>query len=360
MELNMALMCEKLRSRGHDVYPVCSFPSAIYTYLTKAGFKPFILNLRHYLHPFWIAKLVRYLNEYDFDLIHADYSRDLWTIVPALKLTRKKIPLVLIKHIGTMNPKRDLFHREIYRNVDFIIAISNVIRNNVIATHPISASKVRVIHHGVDFSRFRRTESGRDSVRNEFQIEAHEILIGIVGRLQAAKGHFEFIEMAKSLVEKFPQVKFIVVGEATRGEESEAQKIQSAAYKTGLGERMILSGYRQDVPNLFAAMDIFVFPSHAEAFGLVLIEAMGMKLPVVSSNCDGVLDIVVDQETGFLVPPKNVPALIEAVEILITDEKLRRKMGEAGFVRARFLFEESKMLDELETLYAGLIQNKVE
>lgn len=356
----MALMCEKLRSRGHVVYPICSFPSAIYTYLAEAGFKPLILNLRHYLHPFSIVKLVRYLNENDFDLIHADYSRDLWTIVPALKLARKKIPLVLIKHIGTMNPKTDLFHRGIYRNVDFIIAISKVIRNNIIATHPITAEKVSVIHHGVDFSRFQRTESGRNSVRNEFQIKSHELLIGIVGRLQAAKGHFEFIEMAKNVAQKFPQVKFIIVGEATRGEEAEAQKIQSAALETGLGERMILSGYRQDVPNLFAAMDIFVFPSHAEAFGLVLIEAMGMKLPVISSNCDGVLDIVVDQETGFLVPPKSVPALIDTVGTLITDEKLRRKMGEAGFVRARSHFEESQMLARLETLYAKLIQNTID
>jgi glycosyltransferase involved in cell wall biosynthesis len=119
----------------------------------------------------------------------------------------------------------------------------------------------------------------------------------------------------------------------------------------------MLTGYREDVPALLSAMDIFVFPSHAEAFGLVLIEAMAMKLPVVTANCDGVLDIVLENQTGELVPPKDVKQLIQAVEKLILDRELRQIYSENGYNRARDCFSEARMLDQLEGLYHRLIQD---
>jgi glycosyltransferase involved in cell wall biosynthesis len=107
-----------------------------------------------------------------------------------------------------------------------------------------------------------------------------------------------------------------------------------------------------------AAFDIFAFPSHAESFGIVLIEAMAMGRPVVSTNCDGVLDIVVDGETGIYVHPRNGKELAEALARLIDDPSLRESMGEAGRKRVEELFDQRKQLNKLEGIYYELLEKE--
>jgi glycosyltransferase involved in cell wall biosynthesis len=110
-------------------------------------------------------------------------------------------------------------------------------------------------------------------------------------------------------------------------------------------------GFRRDIPRLLAAMDIFVFPSHAEAFGLALIEAMAMAKPVVASNCDGVLDIVIDQQTGLLVPPRHIEALSQAVRSLARNAEQRLAIGRRGREHVLQYFSLDRMLDAIESIY---------
>ena len=146
-----------------------------------------------------------------------------------------------------------------------------------------------------------------------------------------------------------------MVGEATRGEDEEANIILDKFEKAGLGDRLILTGYRDDVPDVLGAMDLFLFPTHSEAFGLVIVEAMAMGVPVVSADCDGVPDIVEHGETGLLVPPTDVEGLAAAVTDLLGDAKKRRVFGQAGLQRAKDLFSEEKMCQEMESLYHRLM-----
>jgi glycosyltransferase involved in cell wall biosynthesis len=104
-----------------------------------------------------------------------------------------------------------------------------------------------------------------------------------------------------------------------------------------------------------ASFDILAFPSHAESFGVVLIEAMAMGKPVVSTNCDGVLDIVLDGTTGITVPPKDPPALAHGLEQLIAHADLRRRMGAAGRVRVLEHFDRNVQLSKLEKIYYSLL-----
>ncbi len=196
---------------------------------------------------------------------------------------------------------------------------------------------------------------GDAAVRAEFGIRDDELVVGIVGRLQEAKGHLQFLEVARRILPAFPQARFVVVGEASRGEDEEANLILDRIDQADLGERMILTGYRDDVPAVLGAMDLFLFPTHSEAFGLVIVEAMAMGLPVVSADCDGVPDIVEHGTTGFLAPPTNVDALTAAVTDLLENADLRREFGRAGRQRAETLFSEDQMCAAMESLYRRLI-----
>lgn len=354
LELLATILPEKLRERGHDIIPVCYQGSRIDQRLQHLGFQPEYLNITHYFHPIKIHRLAKIIKETNVDLIHSDYSRDLWTIVPALYFS-KQVPIVLIKHIGTQKPKRDFLHAWIYQHVKHIIAISTVIRNNVVETHPIDSDRVSVIHNGVSLERFDPHRANRAGIRKEFSISHDEIVIGIIGRLQVAKGYLEFLKMASMIAQSYKNVRFMIVGEATRGHETEAQMILAKIEELGLQQRIIYTGYREDVPSLLAAMDLFVFPSRAEAFGLVLIEAMAMQLPVIACRSDGVLDIVVENETGFLFTPKDVKELYQAVLDLLEHPEKRVVFGQAGHRRVIEKFSDTLMLDNVEILYHTLI-----
>jgi glycosyltransferase involved in cell wall biosynthesis len=354
MEMSMATISARLRDRGHDVHPVCYTGSPIHERLLKLGFDPLLMDLWGKFHPFKAWRIARYVNRHAIDIVHTDYSRDLFTLVPAKKWC-KPTPLVLHKHVGTIRPKNLPVHPYLYRNVDFVIAISRVIEKNLLETHPLRPEQVGIIHHGIDMDRFKPEGDKRHRVRTELGIGEDELVVGIVGRLQESKGHLQFLEVAKRVLPDFPRTRFVIVGEATRGEDEEANAILEKIEGAGLGDRMILTGYRDDVPDVLGAMDVFLFPTHSEAFGLVIVEAMAMGVPVVSADCDGVPDIVVEGETGLLADPRDVTALTDAIGSLLEDDELRKSFGQSGMRRARELFSEDRMCGEMEDLYKDLI-----
>jgi glycosyltransferase involved in cell wall biosynthesis len=351
MEMHVGFLSTHLAKRGHQIIPVCCPSSPLERDLRERGFIPLQLRRGGYLHLTGIRKLAQWLEKHAVDVVHSHYSRDLWTIVPALQMDRRRVPLIFTKHIGTQKPKRDFLHRWIYQRVDQVLAISEAIRKNLIATHPLAPERVTVIHHGVDLEQFAPERIDRMAVRQELGYEPQHLVLGIVGRLQISKGYLEFLEMARRLRSEMPQARFLLVGEATRGEAGEAHMILDKIREWQLEPVVRWVGFRRDIPRLLAAMDIFVFPSHAEAFGLVLIEAMAMAKPVVSSNCDGVLDIVLDRQTGLMVPPRNVDALTHAVLSLAHDAAQRLELGRRARTHVLHFFALERMLNEIETIY---------
>jgi glycosyltransferase involved in cell wall biosynthesis len=221
----------------------------------------------------------------------------------------------------------------------------------LLATHPLRPEQVSVVHHGVDLSQFAPEAIDRSQVRQELGLTPDHLVLGIIGRLQVSKGYLEFLAMARQIAAEIPQARFLLVGEASRGEAREAEMILAKIHEWQLEKVVCHLGFRRDIPRLLAAMDIFVFPSHAEAFGLALIEAMAMAKPVVASNCDGVLDIVIDQQTGLMVPPRRVEALSQAVRSLARNAEQRHAIGRRGREHVLQYFSLDRMLDAIESIY---------
>jgi glycosyltransferase involved in cell wall biosynthesis len=236
-----------------------------------------------------------------------------------------------------------------------VLAISEVIHKNVINTTPITADRVLTLHDSVDTDIFSLRRINRTSIRALLGLNEETVTIGFVGRFSPGKGHEELLAAAGILSKKFANIRFLVVGEASHGEERYEQKIRALARSLELEKTVTFLGYRTDIPELMAAFDIFAFPSHAESFGVVLIEAMAMERPVVSTNCDGVLDIVVDEETGLYVHPRNSAELAEGLARLTRDASLRERMGKAGRKRVERLFDQRTQMNKLEDLYFELL-----
>ncbi|MDR3625856.1 MAG: glycosyltransferase family 4 protein [Ignavibacteriaceae bacterium] len=353
MEMVTLSAIKQLQKRHIHVELLCISESRIHIEANNIGMIIHPVNASGYFHPYITLRLASIIYRGEYDLIHTQASKDLWLLVPALKLLRSKIPLILTKHVGSGIIKKDRFHRWIYERLTLALAISRVIKKNLLDTCPLPENKVRLLHNGIDTEKFDPDKISGKVVRKEFNINSDEIIIGMLARFSPGKGHEEFLSAAEQLNTRYKNLKYLIVGEASRGENTYADSIKQLAEKHNLSN-VIFTGYRSDTPQVIAGMDIFVFPSHSEAFGIALAEAMSMAKPSVCSNSDGVLDIAVDNETSYLFERKNADDLARKIEILINSPDIRIQFGKAARNRAVENFNLDILTDKVINIYNEL------
>jgi glycosyltransferase involved in cell wall biosynthesis len=347
--------CTELKSRGHEIALLCYPKSRLEQEAKRAGIETLPLELRATSYPLALGTLRRFFTRRHIEIINAQLSQDLSALVPAAIFIPRPPSIILTKRVGSFISKKDAFHRWLYRHVALVVAVSEVIRRNVIDTCPVDADRVVTLFDGVDLERFDPRRVHQMTFRKELGLREDDIVIGMAGRFSPGKGHEEFIDAAEMIHSRSPEIKFVVVGEPSRGEDEYGKSIYERGKTLAEKGVMIFTGFRTDIPEVMAGLDILAFPSHAEAFGDVLIEAMAMKVPIVSTNCDGVIEIVVDGETGIQVPPRDAHALSDALLHLVQDEQLRRSLGEAGRRRVEQVFDLKQRTDTLERLYAKVL-----
>ena len=346
----------KLIERNHTIELLCVEESRMQIEANNLGLIIHPVRASGYVHPVTILKIASLIKKNNYNLVHSHASKDLWLLVPALKISASLIPLFLTKHMGSFIVKKDLLHRFIYQRVTKAFAISTVIKSNLIETTPLQADKIELIYNAVDVKKFDPAKTDRNKVRKEFNIADDEIVIGMIARFSPGKGHEEFLQSAKTLSSKHKSLRFIVVGEASRGEDEYANSVKNLADNLGI-KNIIFAGFRSDTPDILSAFDIFIFPSHAEAFGLALIEAMAMEKASVCANADGVLDIAVDGETNLLFQNKNAEDLADKTELLINDENKRLQIGKAARERVLNVFDLEIITDKTIEFYNKSLNN---
>jgi len=360
LEIHSLAEATKLAARGHHVWLACCRGSRLEQEAQERGIPIVPLKISGYFHPAQILQLRRLLLEEEIALVHSQHSKDLATVVPAVKLTSRTIPVLLSKRVGSSVMKRDPLHRFTYRYVSRVLAISDVIRRNVIATTPMAPDRVITLHHGVNITDFSLAKADRSRFRRELGGSDAGLLIGFVGRFSPGKGLEEFLGAAAILVKNYPALRFAIVGEASYGEKDYEQAIRELCTGLNLDGVVTFTGFRTDVPDVMASFDIFAFPSHAESFGAVLVEAMALERPVVSTNCDGVVDIVVDGETGLYVNPGRADELARAIARLAEDRSLRERLGKAGRARVVELFDQEKQIARVEQIYLEVLKESAD
>lgn len=356
MEMRTIKVSQSFIQSGHDLTLLCYPNSSLNIEANQSSIKTITLPFSNGIHIYLILKLKKFLIKEKFEIIHLQYSRDLRFVIPATEGIKPKIPVVLTKRIGSYINKKNFIHKYLYSKVDLITTISEVIKKNVIETCPVNPDKVEVIYNGINIREFQNAFKYRNKIRQELNINEDEILIGMFGRFSPGKGHEEFLKAAKIISDKKINAKFIIVGKESYGEKNYANKIYNLAKELELDNVVKFLGYRKDIPELMSAIDILTVPSYAEAFGNVAIEGMAAAKPVVATNTDGLVEIVIEDETGLQIPPQNSNALIEALIKLISDEELRKRFGEAGLKRVIDVFNEDIQMKKLENRFLELIE----
>ena len=218
------------------------------------------------------------------------------------------------------------------------------------------SEKIDVISGGIDPLRFEKNINGR-GVRDEFKIGEDDLLVGMVARITPWKGQEQLIRSAKDVVSAFPQSRFLLVGDPdVPVHHPYKRRMIHLAKSLGIKENIIFAGFREDIPEILAAIDVLVHPVvEPEPFGLVLVEAMAMSKPVIASAVGGPLQIVLNQETGILVPPRSPRDLTKAICRILGDKRLREEMGRKGRKRALELFTWDKTVNCIEATYRSIL-----
>ena len=342
---------EELRKIGVEI-EIIPYHRGILALSRVNGFNPAVLPL----FPWWlIPTIVRLRNLIKERGIHLIVTNGIKChFIGAFLSHVSKIPLIwhvrdfvetpwLLWILRTMG---HLFPDKIVTNSD---AVGRIFSGN---------EKRETVYNGVDLASFNPEIDGLN-VRKHLKVGKDTILVGTMGHLAPLKGFEELIQALAEVIKGGLDAKLAIVGDTIySSSDGYKQKLLSMVCSLGLKDKVVFTGFRENIPEFLASFDIFVLPSRSEGFGRSNLEAMAMGKPVVSTNVGGIPEVVVDGITGILVPPRNSLELARGIMRLLHDRTLRRSLGKEGRRRVEEQFTLRFHVKKIEGIYEEILQRK--
>lgn len=362
---NTLLTVEKLDRRRYEVALMCSKEGR---WVERAmAIKDleiiFVNELTRPIHivydiiAFW--KIYRILKKKRYDIVHTHSSKPGFLGRIAAKLAGTSIIIHTIHGFpfhDFMNPLAKSIFIRIERFLsalsDKLITVAILNLEKAISLKIAERSKFENIYSGIDFSQFDIPIDIQQK-RRELGVLKGEKIVGMVGRLSKQKAPLDFVLAIPEVLKSTNNVRFVVVGDGELRE-----KTLKLAKQLNVDSKLMVLGFRDDVPELLHTFDVFVLTSLWEGLGRSLTEAMYTGRPVVATAVEGVPELVQDGETGILVPPKDVAAISKAIVTILSDNKTAMKLGQAARQRITESFRIEKMIRNLEKVYEELLIKK--
>lgn len=335
-------LAQGLEQRGHRVVFACKRSESTLSALADAGLEAHVLPIAgkaNLAAPFALARLV---HEVDADVIHTHLSTAaLWGSIAG-----RLAGVPVVASVQALNTAH------CFRLADLMAACSEGVRDHLIA-QGVPASVIRILHNAVPGERYADLP-GRAAMRADLGLSPQGPVLCHVAHLSPRKGHRYLLKAVARLRERWPELVCLLVGEGP-----ERAALEGEARNLGVADAVRLLGYREDAPAVMQAADLVVLPSvWKEGLPVVLVEAAFVGRPVVASDAPGIREVVVDGETGVLVPPENADLLAEALAGLLADPGLAGRMGAAAKERARRLFTVERMAETAENIYRELLRDR--
>lgn len=321
-ERSTASLCEHLQRAGHRVVVGCKQGSPLLDAMRQAGLDARPLALSGKFNLAATLRVARLAQQTGAAVIHSHLSSAAWHASLAGRLAR----LPTIAHVRALN---DAFW---YRRAGRLIAVSHAVKQHLVA-QGVDAGTIDVVYNGVDPARYF-LPCTRAEARARLGLPPNALVTGVVGHLTAKKGHAVFLDGFAQAAARHPSALALLVG---AGAEREALADQSK--RLGISHQVVFAGFQADVLPYYAAMDVVVLSSvDGEGLPRCLLEGGLLGMPAIGTRLSGVPEIVLDGETGFVVPVGDASALGERLTLLLEDAALRERMGRAAreYVGATF------------------------
>lgn len=304
-----------------------------------------------------LFQLVKLLRDNNITVMHCHKSGDL--LIGALLKQFCRFRLIFTEHMGVTKPKKDLYHRWIYEQVDQLLAISDVTLTRNRNALPIAVEKTQRLWLGTDVKPYPLKEQEKERLLQEFHIHQEAQIVGLIGRLCKGKGQRELIQAFAQLEPAKHNYYLLLVGgfqESQGADQGEADFLQQLAQSLDISSHVIFTGLRQDIDIMLSLMDIVCIPSHNEAFGLTVIEAMAAGKAIIGANTGAIPEVLDD--SGIFVPPRDVAAIAKQINKLFNRKNMRISLETLATKRANDFFTTENHIDKLIQFYSDIKSKK--
>lgn len=324
-----------------------------------------IPELRREIHPWrdWQSyrHIVRLLREIKPHIVHTHSSKA--GVLGRAAAHKLGLPVVHTIHGSPFHPYQSRLAHELYRRSEIwaakrcglLISVCDAMTEQYVAAGVAPREKFITVYSGMDVEPFLNPPRPRDEVRRELGFAPEHVVVGKVARLFELKGHEDVIAAARNVVARHPNVRFLFVGDGLlRGH------LETLIAQAGLTGHFVFTGLVPPgrVPELIAASDIIVHASLREGLARVLPQALIAGKPVVSYDIDGAREVVISGQTGFLLRPRDVVGMGEAIVTLAADPELRNCLGQTGRARFTDQFRHETMTRRLREIYEQVLTQK--
>lgn len=331
----------------------------------RAGGLPieFIDSLRREIFPTRDATAYRQLQQaiqkFKPEVVHTHSAKA--GFLGRLAAWKLRVPLVVHSvHGAPFHPYQNFIARQLFirlerwaaRRCHHMISVADAMTEMLVAARVAPREKFTTIYSGMDVEPFVQCHQHAQAARRELQFSADDIVIGKIARLFHLKGHTYLIEAASQVIAANPRVHFLLVGDG----------ILRPTFEQRIAELGLSAHFRfvglvapERVPYYLSAMDALVHTSLREGLARTLPQALIAAKPVISYDIDGAREVVLPDETGFLLPPKSIPPLTAAILRLAADRQLRRRLGERGAQLFTEQFRHQHMSRRIRQLYESLL-----
>lgn len=347
-ELRILAECEAFRKRGVTVSIAAQPQGQLFQRASEAGFPVFPVPMHKGLNVAAVAQLVRIIRDHRIDLVHTHSSVDHRLAGLAARLTGR--PIVRSRHLSTPI-KRSPFSKFLYtRLADRVITSGKSIRDAMINDNKMPAGHIVSIPAGIDIQQYSLDRELPD-VRPQLGFSASDYVVGIVGVLRSWKGHADLIEAVRMLSTDVPDIRLLIVGDGPQ-----RSALETLISEQGLERLVFLAGHQKDPAPYVKAMDVAVLASYAnEATSQALPQAMAMRRAVIATNIGSLPEVVIHEQTGLLIPPRDSAAMAQALRRLHHNPDLRQRLADQGYAHTHAHFTFEGMIDKTQAVYEALL-----
>ncbi len=343
MEEWIKLVSDGLTARGHTVAVAGRTGSRFLRRIAANTTVPTLeLDISGDFHPETIAKIKRYLEENNIDLLVVNFNKDVRLGGLAARLTRD---VRVVWSVGLDITKDSVVHKWLTpKLIDGVIVPSESLKSQITQLGYIKEEIVNVIPIGIPDRPFKRPDpAAADALRKKYHLPKDAVVAVTTARFVEQKGHVHLIDAASELIGAFPKLRFLLLGSGPL-EESLRNRMKA----TGVDNNFAFAGMLDDVDAELAGADLMVHPSIEEPFGIAVLEGMRAGLPIVASRVGGIPEVVGEDDVALMTRPGSPDSLVNAVSKLAGDADLRAYMGQRARRRFEMEFQAETMFERIE------------
>ncbi len=300
-------------------------------------------------------KLAREFRRYRIHIAHTHSWATAMEGIIGAKMAR--VPIIIHGEHGTMKTDTKLhiqIQRRLWNATDQVLSVSQALRENLHKKFDFSKERIRVVANGVDLSRFDLSRNGVD-YKARLGLPPNALVFGAIGRAVPVKAYPILLQAAGLVFSEIPNAHLVLVGDGPLLDE-----LVQSAQDAGILNRVHFLGARKDVPEILRALDVYVLSSESEGMSNTILEAMASGRPVIATAVGGNPELVVDGETGLLVPPNDPAALAVAITKLLREPEQRRQMGVLSRQRIEEKFSLEVMVRHYAEVYLEVFRRRFE